>query len=99
MIKYEKNFLEMQEKFAIVARFSAIMDEHTCPLCKFLNDRVITLDNPDYRRFTPPLHYHMEGDNHTKCRCFWTYISKNEKPKVNWVHPSQELITKYYRKK
>lgn len=44
------------------AQYSAILDETTCPLCEQLDEKVVSLDNPDYDKFSPPIH--------PNCRCF-----------------------------
>ncbi len=99
--KTERNFRKPRERFSIVAQYCATMDEETCPLCRFLDGRIIEMDHPDFREFSPQLHPHLPGRTHGKCRCFWTYLSKKEEPRpvVNWVRPPQELILRYFKKK
>lgn len=93
-------FKKFDGKFSIVAQFCAVMDEDTCPLCRALDGKIVELDHPDYAGFTPPLHPVLPGRTHTKCRCYWTYLSKNDDPVpwVNWGRPSRDLLMRFFAK-
>jgi len=59
------------------AQYSAILDEHTCPVCRALDGLEVTLDDPRYERYDPPNRECLHGD---RCRCMWILIHKGEKP-------------------
>ncbi|MBT9144610.1 MAG: hypothetical protein DDT42_00452 [candidate division WS2 bacterium] len=70
------------------AQFSAILDDLICPLCEELDMMVVNLDDPDYERFTPLIHWN--------CRCIWAYIRVEEKDvEFNFAVPDEELVEKY----
>jgi hypothetical protein len=94
------SFRRPEGKFSIVAQFCAVLDENTCPLCRSLDGKIIELGHPDYGSFTPPLHPVLPGRTHTSCRCYWTYLSKNDEPApwVNWGRPSRDLLVKFFAK-
>ena len=65
------------------AQWSAVDD--ACPLCQFLDGKVISINHPDFSRFMPPLH---DG-----CRCIRVYILDEEDGvKFDWETPPAELI-------
>ncbi len=69
------------------AQFSAILDRRTCPLCRELDGQIIDVENPDFDRFTPPIH--------SNCRCIWVYVHEEEENvKIDWSTPSQDLINR-----
>lgn len=72
-----------------LAIWSAILDNRVCPLCRFMDGRVIETSHPDYKRFTPPVH---SGD-----RCIWVLIDPEEvdPPEVDWQTPPQALIDEH----
>jgi len=78
-----------EESGVKLAQFSAILDDKVCPLCEEMDGMIIELDNPDYDRFQPPIHYH--------CRCVWVYIKLDEtpQPEPNWVTPSSTLVAEH----
>lgn len=70
------------------AQWSAVMDDHTCGLCEELDGKVISVDDPDFDTFRPPLHY--------GCRCIWVFIgSENTGEEYDWVTPPGNLVKKY----
>lgn len=70
------------------AQWSAVMDDHTCGLCEELDGKVISVDDPDFDMFRPPLHY--------GCRCIWVFIgSENEGEEYTWTTPPGNLVKKY----
>jgi len=70
------------------AQWSAVLDDHTCPLCESLDGKNISAENKDFDIFRPPLHI--------GCRCILVYIGSNNTGEVyNWVTPSPELVKKY----
>jgi len=81
--------LASEEAGVKLAQFSAILDDRVCPLCEALDGMIIELDNPDYDRFTPPIHYH--------CRCVWVYIRPDEspQPQPDWSTPSGSLVSEH----
>ena len=69
------------------AQYSAILDERTCDLCADMDSMVVDIDDPNFDRFTPPVH--------SNCRCIWVYIRKEEERVViDWVTPDQAMIDK-----
>jgi len=69
------------------AQYSAILDDRTSELCSSLDGKVIETSNPDFERFTPPLH--------NNCRSVWVYIGKEARPpEVTWKGPSQSLVNR-----
>lgn len=70
-------------------QFSAILDSRVCPLCRFLDGKIVAADDPDYKRFTAPLH--------AGCRCIWAAIDPEEAdpPAVDWQTPPQSLIDEH----
>ena len=72
-----------------LAQYSAILDDKTCPLCSYLDGKIIELSNPDYDRFTPQLHQ--------SCRCLWVYIRADEtpQPSVTWQTPPAGMVQQY----
>jgi hypothetical protein len=76
-----------------LAQYSAILDEDVCPLCLSLDMMVVSVDSPEYKIYSP-------SNMHPNCRCVWIYILKDEKdkPPVDFVKPSDELINKYMRR-
>lgn len=77
------------KKIGIVgAQYSAILDSHTCPLCAELDMHQMSVDDPDFDIFRPPLHQN--------CRCILIYINKEEdNVEFNWKSPSGELVDHY----
>jgi SPP1 gp7 family putative phage head morphogenesis protein len=70
------------------AQWSAVMDDHTCPLCEELDGKTLSVDNPDFDIFRPPLHY--------GCRCILVFIGKdNTGEEYDWVTPPGNLVKKY----
>uniref|UniRef100_A0A6M3IT13 Phage head morphogenesis domain-containing protein n=1 Tax=viral metagenome TaxID=1070528 RepID=A0A6M3IT13_9ZZZZ len=70
------------------AQYSALLDDRTCPLCEQLDGKIITLDNPDYDEYTPPVH--------SNCRCIWVYIGKEETNlDITWQKPNNDITNKY----
>lgn len=74
---------------AKLAQYSAILDDRTCPLCEKLDGMIGKLDDPDFRRFKPPLHH--------GCRCIWAYILPEEEPqpKPDFRKPPKELVEEH----
>jgi len=72
-----------------LAQYSAILDEKTCPLCEYMDGKIINLGNPDYKRFSPLIHFH--------CRCVWVYILPEEtpQPEEDWETPPDSLVDGY----
>jgi len=72
-----------------LAQFSAILDDYVCELCEWMDGMIIRLDNPDYDRFSPLIHYH--------CRCLWVYIDPEEEPQPepDWETPPDSLIEEF----
>ncbi len=76
------------EKGVQGAQWSAVLDDHTCPLCADLDGHVISVDNPDFDLFRPPLHI--------GCRCFLVYIGAGQsRVEFDWKTPSPELVKHY----
>lgn len=70
------------------AQWSAVMDQKTCELCGSLDGLVISVDNPDFDIFRPPLHYN--------CRCILVYIGTgNTGEEYTWKTPDPALVKKY----
>jgi SPP1 gp7 family putative phage head morphogenesis protein len=70
------------------AQWSAILDSKTCPLCESLDNKIISVDDPDFDLFRPPIH--------PNCRCFYTFIGDKETDvKFDWKTPSGDLVKKY----
>lgn len=81
--------LAAEKAKAQLAQYSAILDERVCPLCEWLDGRIIELDNPDFDRFTPPIH--------NNCRCIWAYVLPDEEPQpeVTWETPPPNLVEQF----
>lgn len=74
----------------VAAQYSAILDDVVCELCEELDGMILDINNPDYIRFTPPIH--------ARCRCLWVYIDEREFPpnrEPDWVTPNDTLIKKH----
>lgn len=70
------------------AQYSALMDRRTCELCLDLDERVIPVEHPDLRRFTPPVHHN--------CRCVWVWITREEADFTpTWETPASSKIDRY----
>lgn len=70
------------------AQYSAILDDLTCPLCLNLDEKIIDVNNPDFDRFSPPVH--------SNCRCIWVYILKEEEGvSESWSPPAPSLISNH----
>lgn len=69
-------------------QWSAILDNHTCPLCAELDGKVISVHDPDFNIFRPPLHFNC------RCAIFWI---RNEETGVEytWKTPDAALVKKY----
>lgn len=71
------------------AQWCAVDD--SCPLCKYLDGMVISIDHPDFERVVPPLH--------NGCKCIRVYIDSEATGTVfDWVTPPQELWDKHFEK-
>ena len=69
---------------------SGVMDNEQCPLCKYLDQVTIDINDPDAPLFMPPLH---DG-----CRCVEVYMQRGMRPEfrtVNYHRPPREMIEKY----
>ena len=65
------------------AQWSALDD--SCPLCKFLDGKTISVDHPEFLHLRPPLH---DG-----CRCVLIYIGESEVgTEWTWETPNPALI-------
>lgn len=70
------------------AQWSAVLDDHTCPLCQDLDKKVISVDDPDFDIFRPPVHNH--------CRCLLIFIGPDEtNVQFDWTTPAGSLVKKY----
>ncbi|NOS67905.1 MAG: hypothetical protein HOO67_06130, partial [Candidatus Peribacteraceae bacterium] len=70
------------------AQYSGILDQKICQLCEFLDGKVLTLDNPAFDRFTPPVH--------NNCRCVWVFIRQEEENVlITWEEPPSELVGRF----
>lgn len=77
-----------KEAGVVGARWSAILDNKTCELCRELDEQVIKVDNPDYDIFQPPIHQN--------CRCFWIYIMKDSTDiNYDWSRPAGKKVKKF----
>ena len=72
-----------------LAQYSAVLDNVTCPLCRFMDKKIIQVDNPDFQKFTPPIH--------ANCRCIWVMLNPKQagQASVTWERPPQELIDRH----
>jgi SPP1 gp7 family putative phage head morphogenesis protein len=76
---------EARDKGVQGAQWSALLDDKTCPLCASLDGKTISIDNPDFDVFRPPLHFH--------CRCFLIYIGSDQTHVTfNWETPDPTLV-------
>jgi hypothetical protein len=69
---------------------TSVMDEETCPLCKYLDGMTLGIGHRDIAVFLPPLH---DG-----CNCLAFYNQASMRPSLreeNYVRPPEELIEKY----
>jgi len=71
----------------VAGQYSAIIDSSTCPLCKYLDRQIISVNNPDWGE--------MQPDFHEGCRCIMFYLRKsmlavNRKP--NYIRPTDDLL-------
>ncbi|KPV42013.1 phage portal protein family protein [Alicyclobacillus ferrooxydans] len=79
---------EARDKGVQGAQWSALLDNKTCPLCASLDGKTISVDNPDFDVFRPPLHFN--------CRCFLIYIGSDQTHvKFNWTTPDPTLVKHY----
>lgn len=70
------------------AQWSAILDQRTCPLCEELDGKKISVDNPDFDVFRPPLHQN--------CRCLLIYIGNNNTGEVyDWETPPAGMVKRH----
>jgi len=70
------------------AQWSALLDDHTCPLCASLDGKVISVDDKDFDVFRPPLHF--------GCRCFLIFIGVNQTHvEYTWKTPDPALVKRY----
>ncbi len=70
------------------AQWSAVLDDHTCPLCAELDGQTISVDNPDFDVFRPPLHF--------GCRCFLIYVGTGQTNfEPDWKTPDPALVKMY----
>ena len=72
-----------------LAQYSAILDDATCPLCRWMDGLIIRTDNPDYGIFSPQVHQY--------CRCVWVYIRPDEEPQPDptWETPPADLVDRH----
>lgn len=72
-----------------LAQYSAILDDVTCPLCRWMDGSVIETANPDYNIFSPQVHRF--------CRCVWVYIRPEETPQPDptWETPPGDLVERH----
>jgi hypothetical protein len=69
---------------------TSVMDEETCPLCKYLDGMTLVIGHPDIALFLPPLH---EGCN---CLAFYNDVNMHASfCKDDYRRPPRELIEKY----
>ncbi len=70
-------------------RYVATLDTHVCDYCKSRHGMIIDANSPEYDSYMPP--------NHPNCRCFWQFITSVEAniPDVDWVDPSESLISDF----
>lgn len=63
-------------------QYTAVLDRRTTNLCQSLHGRVISPNDSDFYRMSPPLHSH--------CRSFWVEIMKDEfiKPAITEIPTS-----------
>lgn len=74
-----------------IVRFiwSAILDNHTCPLCLELDGQILDPNSPEYTIYQPPLH--------PDCRCTIIPIKSDASviPDINFEKPDSSWIIKY----
>lgn len=70
-------------------RFVNPMDDRTSPICADLHDTEFTADDPNFFRYTPPLHF--------GCRSYIEPVYNDEKLKkgITKLKPSKEKLEKY----
>lgn len=70
------------------AQWSAVLDSKTCPLCEEMDGQVISVDNPDFDIFRPPVH--------AGCRCIMVYIGEGQSNvEFDWKTPDHSLVKRY----
>lgn len=76
------------EKGVQGAQWSAVLDDHTCPLCESLDGKTISATDPDFDVFRPPLHI--------GCRCFLVYVGSGQTSfEPDWKTPDPILVKQY----
>ena len=68
----------------------SVMDEDTCPMCRYLDGMTLGIGHRDIALFVPPLH---DGCN---CVAFYNMASmRASNREENYKRPPRELIEKY----
>lgn len=73
----------------IAKQFSAIIDERTCKLCLFLDQKVVTIENPDFYAMSVPFHF--------SCRCVEIPVYVGEKiiASEKYKRPDKDLLEEF----
>jgi len=76
-----------------LAQRTEILDDRICPLCRWINGKIVRRTDPQYKRFLHQLH--------TNCRGDWVFIHHSERDnegrptQPDWEPPSEALIAKH----
>jgi len=68
------------------AQYSAIIDWRTSNRCLSLDGKVVKLDSPDYKNYSPP--------QHIRCRSMWVYIRADEQFKPDFTEIPSSIPVK-----
>jgi hypothetical protein len=69
---------------------TSVLDENTCPLCRFLDGMTMGINHPDIAAMVPPLH--------KDCRCLAMYNQQTMRASLrieNYDRPPAELLERY----
>ena len=81
---------ELVRGYVAAAMWSAILDNRVCPVCAQLDGQILSVDDPLYGTWQPPLH--------PACRCLLFFITDQTRPEnrqPNFKPPGADMIEKY----
>lgn len=80
--------LSEDPRFAF-AQWSALLDNVTCPLCQRRDGQVISTANPEFKSWSPPIHF-------GPCRCVWVPV-KGTDVEETWEDILPAALMKHYQ--